>query len=221
MSKYIDLTLDIEEGMTTYPSPWHPPTEISILGRHQVEGRMTRKVTMGSHSGTHVDAPLHFIPGATTIDQVPLSTLIGPAKLINMSHKGPLETITKDDLVAAGIEINKGDRIVIRTDWTDHYYMCDFYTKYPSFSSNALEWLVECGIIFLGMDTPSPDSAQDKLVMGEVSPMHYILMKNNVIICEYLTNLREIKNPEFGLIALPLKIKGGDGFAARVVAVVD
>ena len=221
MSKMIDLTLPIHEGMTTYPSAWHPPTEISILGRHHIEGRMTRKLTIGTHSGTHVDSPLHFIPGAVPIDEVPLETLVGRAKLIDMSHKKPLDIITRDDFDSCGITSQKGDRIVVRTDWSDQIYEKDYYQAYPSFSKDALEWIVEKGVIFLGMDTPSPDGPQGKLVLGEVSPMHYLLMSNGVVVCEYLTNLKMITQPEFTILALPLRIQGADGACARVVAVLD
>jgi len=221
MSKIVDLTLPIHEGMTTYPSPWHPPTEISILGRHHIEGRMTRKLTIGTHSGTHVDSPLHFIPGATPIDEVPLETLVGRAKLIDMSHKKARGVITRADLEGCGVQPQKGDRIVVRTDWSDHIYERDFYQAYPSFSKDALEWLIEKGIIFLAMDTPSPDGPQDKLVPGEISPMHYLLMSNGVVVCEYLTDLKKITQPEFTIFALPLRIQGSDGAAARVVAILD
>ena len=60
--KITDLSLTLEEGMMTFPTHWHPVVEITILGRHGVEGRETRKLVLGTHVGTHADAPLHFIP---------------------------------------------------------------------------------------------------------------------------------------------------------------
>lgn len=64
----IDLTFPIHEGMTTFPVHWHPIVEISVLGRHGIENRETRKVLLGTHTGTHMDAPRHFIPDGMTVD---------------------------------------------------------------------------------------------------------------------------------------------------------
>src|ERR1700730_7456200 len=83
--KIIDLSLSIEEGMMTFPTSWHPVVEITILGRHGIEGRETRKLVLGTHIGTHADAPRHFIPNGRTIDEVPLDVLIGPATVADFT----------------------------------------------------------------------------------------------------------------------------------------
>ena len=88
--KITDLSLTLEEGMMTFPTHWHPVVEITILGRHGVEGRETRKLVLGTHVGTHADAPLHFIPQGKGIDQVPLDVLVGPARVLNFTPCQPL-----------------------------------------------------------------------------------------------------------------------------------
>ncbi|MDP6560837.1 MAG: cyclase family protein, partial [Candidatus Binatia bacterium] len=75
----IDLTFPIHEGMQTFPVHWHPVVEITQLGRLDVEARETRKMVLGTHTGTHMDAPRHFIEGGKTIDEVTLDILVGPA----------------------------------------------------------------------------------------------------------------------------------------------
>ena len=73
MRKYIDLTHTIQEGMITAPAPWHPPVEISQLGRHCLEGRESYKLVLGSHTGTHMDTPAHMVAnGSPRIDEIPL-----------------------------------------------------------------------------------------------------------------------------------------------------
>ena len=94
MSRIIDLTFPIHEGMTTFPAPWHPFVEITQLGRHGLEGRETRKIVIGSHTGTHCDAPRHFIPGGATIDEIPLDVFIGPAVVCDLSGAPASQAIT-------------------------------------------------------------------------------------------------------------------------------
>ncbi len=91
--KIIDLSLSLHEGMMTFPTHWHPVVEISILGRHGIEGRETRKLVLGTHTGTHTDAPLHFIPKGKSIDEVPLDVLVGEATVVNFAPAKPNQEI--------------------------------------------------------------------------------------------------------------------------------
>lgn len=75
--KIIDLSYEIEEGMPTFPAHWHTHVKITILGRHFIEGRETRKICFSTHTGTHIDAPKHFIKNGRSINSIPLSKLVG------------------------------------------------------------------------------------------------------------------------------------------------
>lgn len=217
--RIIDLTLDIYEGMTTPPCDWHPRTEITILGRHGLEGRMSRKITVGSHTGTHVDAPLHVLKNGLSVDKLPLETLVGKARLIDMSHKGELEGITKEELKKYDVE--KGERIVIRTDWSDKWDTPDYYTKRPFIEADAIEWLAK-RISLVGLDICAPgDPREGFLELGVPPADHVPLFKHGVILVESLTNLRAIGMEYFTLMALPLKVRRGDGAPARVIALED
>src|SRR5215470_18846099 len=77
MKRIVDLSYLLHDGMTTYPVHWSPPFEVTQLGRHGIEGRESRKIVMGTHTGTHVDAPRHFIPNGKTIDELPLDIFMG------------------------------------------------------------------------------------------------------------------------------------------------
>jgi arylformamidase len=216
MRKMIDLTYPIEEGMLTFPAHWHVPVEISILGRHSVEGRETRKVKFSTHTGTHIDAPLHFIPGGKTITDIPLEKLIGKAQLIDVSHvKGKVELKDIEELVDRDIK-----KIVFRFGWGKYWNTLQFYKDWPYFSKEAIEFLVyDVGIDMIGMDIPSPDDPNKGFGSKEDSPNHKILLSNEVVICEYMANLEQLEVNKFELIILPLKIEGSDGAPARCVAI--
>src|SRR5262245_42786414 len=92
--KIIDITYLLHEGMTTFPVHWHPFVEITQLGRFGIEDRETRKVVLGTHTGTHCDAPRHFIPNGQTVEFLPLDVLIGKATVIDFSSLPPSTEIT-------------------------------------------------------------------------------------------------------------------------------
>ena len=98
MTQIIDLTYKIEEGMLTFAAPWHPPVSIKQMGRLNIEGRESRKISFGTHTGTHIDAPLHFIQDGITIDQIPLEKLIGDVTIIDFSNLLKNQAITKEML---------------------------------------------------------------------------------------------------------------------------
>ena len=216
--KIIDLSLPVEEGMMTFPTHWHPVVEITILGRHGIEGRETRKVVLGTHIGTHADAPRHFIPGGSTIDDVPIETLIGPATVADFTGCPPLQEIAIADLeTRLGGKVPQ--RLILRTGWSDYFGQMKFYKEYPFLSEKAAAWLVEEGIRLLAMDTPSPDNPAHSRDTAKDSPNHKVLLGAGVVLVEYLTNLKAISVPEVDLIVMPLKLKGSDGAPARCVAI--
>jgi len=216
--KIVDLTLPVEEGMMTFPAPWHPVVEISILGRHGVEGRETRKVVLGTHTGTHADAPLHFIPKGKGIDEVSLDILIGPATVLNFSPCQPLQEIDVPHLTGK-LGGNVPSRLILRTDWSDYFGQMPYYTQYPYFSENAARWLVDNGVCLIAMDTPSPDNPAHSRNTPKDSPNHKVLLGAGVVLVEYVCNLRALTASEVELVVLPLKLKGCDGSPVRCVAV--
>jgi arylformamidase len=216
--KIIDLSLLIEEGMMTFPTPWHPVVEITILGRHGIEGRETRKLVLGTHVGTHADAPRHFIPNGATIDQVPLDVLIGPATVADFQNCGPLHEIGIADLKQR-LGDKKPVRLILRTGWSEYFGNMKFYNEYPFLSEDAAHWLVEKGVRLIAMDTPSPDNPAHSRGTPRDSPNHKVLLGAGVVLVEYLTNLKSVTAQEVDLIVMPLRLKGCDGSPARCVAI--
>ena len=219
MRRCIDLSLPIHEGMLTTPVPWHPPVEITVLGRHELEGRATRKVTLGTHTGTHMDAPYHFVEDGATIDQIPLDVLVNEAVVLDLTEKGDFGKTSADDLRATGVEIPPGAGVIIHTGWYRRWMHRDYYEKWPCLTMDACEYLAECRVRLVGLDVPSPDDPQDRIAFGEVSPLHHFFLSRGLVLVEFLTNLDQIAGTKVLLIAAPLKIVGADGFPARVLAV--
>jgi kynurenine formamidase len=219
MKKIVDLTYDIHEGMLTFGAPWHPVVSITQLGRHDVEGRETRSITLGTHTGTQTDAPLHFVRGGKSIEQVPLEKCVGPVTIFDFSHLKENEVVTKAMLLKLKFE----KKVIFRFGWGKHWNTKKFYQNYPFFSEDAARYLVSKKIDLLGFDTCSPDDGRTKLagdLLGSVedSPIHKIFLEAGVVLLEYVANLDTLKDLKGWIIAaLPLKIRGGDGAPARVI----
>ena len=152
----IDLTYEVEEDMSIFNAPWHSQVKISQLGRIDCDGRETRRICIGSHSGTHLDAPLHFIPGGDSVNQIPLQKLIGPVKIVDLSHLKKNEPVTREMLEL--IEI--APRMIFYFGMGKNWKTIHFFKNYPFFSTEAAEYLISKKIEVIGMDTPSPDDSR-------------------------------------------------------------
>jgi arylformamidase len=212
--KIIDISLLIEEGMTTYPSLWHPYVEITQLGRFWVEKRESRKIVLGTHTGTHIDAPRHFVEGGKTVENIPLDILVGPSLIIDFSYLDKYHEITVAE-IKEKLNGRSPQRVLFRFDWSDFIKTPEYYIGHPFLSEDAAQYLVDIGVQLIGMDSPMPDNPKNGKDTIKDSPVHKILLKNEVVILEYLTNLRAISNEEVELVVAPLKIKDGDGSPAR------
>jgi kynurenine formamidase len=207
-NKLVDLSFPIHDGMLTFPRPWHTRVKIAGMGRIKKHGRETAKIILGTHTGTHIDAPRHFIPGGASIEKIPLEICVGEALLISFRGK---RQISAQDL-RQKLKGTRGiKRLIVRFGWSKNWGRPAYYRNHPYFSEDACRFLVKRGVKLLGMDTPSPDGSLD-------SPNHKFFLKQGVFLLEYLCNLDKLKGPQIELIALPLKIKGVDGSPARVIA---
>lgn len=213
----IDLTLNVEERMMTTQAYWHSKVVFEPLGKIAKEGRNTHRITLGTHTGTHMDAPFHFLQDSFKIDEVDISLFIQPCALLNLTDKKEGMEITEQDLDRYGHLLNKVHAAALFTGWSSKWMTPGFYGLWPSLTEGAAHYLLEKGIRLLAMDVPSPDSAK-MIQAGCDSPVHKILMQKGVILVEYLTNLDRINKEIFTLYAFPLKLKGLDGSPARVIA---
>ena len=208
-ARIVDLTHTMYDRMPTFPGD----PDFSLTPYHTIEsiGYNLLQVTMPSHCGTHLDAPSHFVAGARTTERIELGRCIGEAHLLDLTHRGPGEEITLDDLAPYDAQIQKGARLVIRTGWERVFPEPRFFTEFPGISIPVARLLAERQIALLGLDMPSVHTSEFKLV-------HEILLGAEIVIVESLTNLGELP-PTFYFIALPLKFAGGDGSPVRAIAI--
>lgn len=211
----VDLSLPLEDGMITYPTRAHTPFAASVLGRHAVEGRETRKVTLGSHCGTHIDAASHFVPNGETVDQIPLDKLVGPAWLVDVGTLAP-GTIIETETILSQLPDGLIQRLLIRTDWSSFWNTAQYYINWPTLAPELVEALIDRGVKVLGIDFPSPDPAISP--SGVDCPAHQRFLNSGVTLVEYLNNLDKLRPGSIFLIAMPLRLKGFDGSPARVAA---
>ena len=113
----IDLSYNMKNGMLTYNAPWHPSFSIKQLAQIKVEGRETRKVSFGTHTGTHIDAPRHFIEQGNTVEKIPLEKLIGKVTIIDFSNLKEKECITAEMLKS----LNISEKIIFKFGWGKYY----------------------------------------------------------------------------------------------------
>lgn len=210
----IDLTYTIKEDMLTFNAPWHSSVSINQMGTINHEGRETKKITLGTHTGTHIDAPLHFIGNGLSIDEIPLEKLFGNVSIIDYSFLKQNEPVTKAMLE----EIDVKKRMIFKFGWGKYWNTGQFYQDYPYFTKKAAKYLISSGIELIAMDTPSPDDSHLKMGSERDSEVHKKFLKNGVVILEYLANLDKLNNFDgWKIIAMPLKIKNADGSPARVL----
>jgi kynurenine formamidase len=216
MLEPVDLTLPITEGMLTFARPWHTRVQVEQLAQIAAQGRETRRIVLGTHTGTHVDAPRHFIENGPGIDALALDALAGAACLLDFTSLPPLSAITAPMLDTALNGVAPA-RIVLRFGWDKRWGRGEYYLGHPYLTEDAAEWLVRRKVRLLGMDTPMPDNPEPPQGSPD-SPIHKILLNAGVILLEYLCNLGKLRSREITLIALPLNIPGADGAPARCIA---
>ncbi len=180
------------------------------------DGWNASTLTFYSHCGTHMDAPLHFNVSDQTIDKIPISNFVGKAWVVDVRNKAPKSLIYVSD-IAMDIQdkFSQDDSLIIWTNWSQYANTPKYRNELPRISEELAHWCVEKGVKMLGVEPPSVADVNN---IEEVTKIHQILLKRTVII-EGLTNIEQLKSNCVELIALPLKIKGGDGAPARVIAI--
>lgn len=195
--KIYDVSRSLSVDTLVYPGDIHPTFRQEDRGQYLIS-----ELRLSTHTGTHIDAPVHYLKTGLTIDTVPLSWLIGKCRVLDMSGAG--HTITADHLKG---RLDGVSRFLLKTSFsgTDR-----FEENYPSLSPDAAHMIAELGMKCVGIDTPSIESYTGD---GNV---HRTILSCNCIIIELL-DLSYIKKGDYDMVALPLRLKGLDGSPARVV----
>jgi kynurenine formamidase len=211
----VDLSHEIYAGMPQVPIL--PPVEVSCLFSI-AEGKPLNisKVVVATHSGSHIDAPFHAFQDRATIDQMPLDTFIGRGAVVPVQRRAG-EAIVASDLENSGVRVERGDILLVQTGW-DQHFTADAYMSYPYLGEDACQWMVERGVKMVALDCLSPDMPMSMRPPDFAYPAHRTLLRADIPIIENLRNFGAVEGTRFRVIALPLRIRGGDGGQARVIA---
>lgn len=212
-----DLSHELDSETQVYPGD--PSFSCRRVASIQKDGFNVTSLSLGSHTGTHIDAPSHFVDNGKTIDQVDLSLLLGPAVVLDVSGKEPRKRITWDELVRKGITSLFEDYhiLILRTGWSKHW-KTSTYLDHPFLDSQAAKRLLDLGMRVLGVDTMSPDETHtDEAADGDFGVHEAILAADGMIV-ENLTGLEQLPGIRPHVCLLPMKIAHCDGSPVRAIA---
>ncbi|HYZ10453.1 MAG TPA: cyclase family protein [Actinomycetota bacterium] len=210
MKRVIDVSLGVGPDLPTWPGD--PGVEVVPTARlARGDQANVSELRMGSHTGTHVDPPVHFIDGEASIDALPLETLVGTAVVADLRGSegiGPAELDALD--LRAGVE-----RLLCRTDNSDRWAsaVAEFPDDYVAITPDGARWIAERGLRLVGVDFLSVerDGPPD-------FPVHRTLLGAGVIVVEGL-DLSKVEPGPYTLVCAPLKVIGGDGAPARALLI--
>ena len=205
----IDVSLTIGPDLLVWPGD--PP--VAVTPRSQIakgDPANVSEVRMGTHTGTHVDPPNHFVEGAPGIDSVSLDVLVGEAVVVDARHLD--RPIQQADLEELAIP-ERAERVLLRTANSELWRRerVEFPDVYACLTPEAARWVVDRGIKLIGVDFLSVEQKG-----AEGHPTHHTLLENGVVIIEGL-NLGDVEPGTYTLACLPLRIRDGDGGPARAV----
>lgn len=200
--KWIDISVTIKSGMVHWPGD--PAVRIRrINNMDKGDSNNVSLLTMGSHTGTHMDAPLHFFKNGESLHKMPFEATIGPARVISINDK---MSITPEEL--RKYNIRRGERILFKTAnslrcWKTNRFIKDFVY----ISKEAAKYLTKVNVRTIGVDY---------LSVGGDTSVHHLLLKAGIWIIEGL-DLSAVRKGRYDLICLPLKVLNSDGAPARAV----
>ena len=214
--KVIDLTLTISEEIPTFPGS--PQPNFINWETLEKDGYNLELLFLSSHTGTHIDAPYHFLKKGQKIHQIVTRRLVTEAILIKI-RKGANQSITKDDIQKFEKKYGKiddGSTVIFYTGWQKNLKKESYFLRNPGLAVSAAKYLASKKINLVGIDSPSID-----LGINSKFSVHHILAKNGILIVENLSNLEKIHSEKFHLIVAPLKLKNATGSPVRAMALTD
>src|SRR6266540_597045 len=202
--KIYDITVPISPSLPTFPGD--PPVKIEPVTRiEKGDAANVSRITMSSHCGSHIDVSLHYNEEGISLENLPLTLLIGNALVADL---GGITEIGRD--VLARLPLTGVERLLLKTDNSLLWERTGFYDIYAHLTRDGAEYLLTTSVQLIGIDYLSIEGYSGD---GQV---HRLLLRNGVVVLEGL-NLEGIEQGEYELICLPLKITGGDGAPIRAV----
>jgi kynurenine formamidase len=214
--RIVDLTHPISPETPVYPAD--PRTIIIPWARFGAHPFESEAIFLSTHTGTHVDAPSHFIKGARQLHQIEPDRLIRDAVILDLSQKKPRESIEDEDIEAAeeraGLATRENEIVLLKTNWDRHFGSGGYFSEHPGLAESAAEFIELKHVSAVGIDTPNIDHPKDASYRA-----HNLLLGNDILVVENLCNLSALAEPRVRFLALPLLISGVTGSPIRAVAV--
>ncbi|HSX28321.1 MAG TPA: cyclase family protein [Candidatus Saccharimonadales bacterium] len=199
--KLIDLSVILNQQTPVYPGD--PAVKIEPVGVIERDGWNDHLVSLNTHAGTHIDAPLHMIADGKTLDQIPIEQFAGRGRLVAVTGEFSLNELQNAN-------IQEDDIVLFCTGMSEKYHEPIYFESYPVMSEEIAYYLVERKVKMIGVDAGSVDNVDG-------FPIHKILLAGGVLVIENLTNLNQLTDKNFIVYALPIKLDI-DGAPARVIA---
>lgn len=213
--RVIDLSQEVSPDTPMFPA--YPAPSFVPWTTREAHGFLAEAMFLVSHTGTHVDAPLHCLPGGKTVDALPPSRFIVAARLVDLRPLGPRARIDTARLRRAlhGTPLRRGEAAVLRTGWERRAGRRSYLDSNPGLVPDGARALVRWGASLVGIDAANIDPPDATHLAA-----HEILLDAQVFVLENLANLGDIRADRFTLVALPLKLRGATGSPIRAVALV-
>jgi len=204
-----DLTHLIHPGIPVYPGT--PEPLLDPLATLEREGYRETLLTAGSHTGTHMDAPAHMIPGGKTLDRFQVSHFTGKGVVITIPRG--TAAIEKSFCKKSETAISKADYLLLRTGWCRFWGEEGYFSGFPVLTEEAALWLTGFSLKGIGIDAISMDAPE-----SETWPVHRILLGAGMVVVENLCFPMEFTATDFLFTALPLNFQDADGAPVRAIA---
>jgi len=212
--KIIDLSHPMKNGMPVYPDDKPPSIQKDLT--HDKDGVQVIRLSISTHTGTHLDTPRHFFADGKTTGNIDLKNFFGRAILIDCREFGQHQQIPLSHILKFKEKLKSADFALICTAWDQHWETAIYFDHFPVLSRDAAEFLARANLKGIGLDFPSIDG-----IDSTNYPNHNLVLKKGIIIIENLTNLGTLIDETFQFSAFPLKISDGDGSPVRAVAMID
>ena len=202
-----DISIGIDESLPLWPGD----PELRLHWAAKIEQGDLVKLTelsMSIHTGTHIDAPLHFLPQGKSIDNLNIDVFVGEAQVVAIPQEVDLITVE----ILRKLPTINASRVLFKTKNSQFWGTRNFQRDYVALEASAAQWLVDQGIQLVGIDYLSIAPFNDPV------PTHKILLSNNVVIVESL-DLRSVEPGLYTLICLPLKLMGREAAPARAILI--
>lgn len=211
----IDLTHTIEEAMPVYPGT--EPPRLIPANTYEKDGFKETKITMFSHTGTHMDPPAHLFPGRTTLDRFPPEQFIGMALVIDCRDLANGEAITMERLRRYGDKVNKADFLLFNLGWDKYWGTDAYFGDYPCIDAEVLNHILAGNYKGIGFDVIGLDPIADE----NLTRHKKLFREKDIINIENLKDLHLCGNDLFHFSCFPLKLQDSDGAPIRAVAWFD